>query len=301
MIVAIEGGGTKFICAAGHNLNDILAIDNRLIIDTEIDPICTLSQVQDWIREKESKMGRVNGIGIATFGPLCLDSMDERYGSILSSPKESWSEFNILHFFKNSFKYASIRIDTDVNCAAIGEWRHGSAQGASNVVYITIGTGVGAGIIINGRILHGEIHPEVGHMRLKRLEHDQFRGACKFHGDCFEGMCSGLAMKQRTGVSPETTADDLIWSTEIEYIAQAIVNLIYILSPEKIILGGGVSKGGTLGVNTFFDRVREAVNRQMCGYLNIKSYSQNNLKQLIVPPDLHDMSAICGAFFMITE
>jgi fructokinase len=191
----IEGGGTKFVCAIGTAPNNIRA-EARFQTTTPED---TISQVVDFFKHQEASLGRLSAIGCACFGPLDPNPVSPTYGHILPTPKPHWSGANIAGMLASAFDIP-IAFDTDVNGAALGEWRWGKAQGLRTFIYLTIGTGIGGGAFVEGNLLHGLIHPEMGHIPMKHdLTKDPFEGVCPFHGDCFEGLASGVALEKRWG------------------------------------------------------------------------------------------------------
>jgi len=299
-IGAIEAGGTKFICAFGSSLDDILTDNNRISIPTGTDPDRTLADVIAWFRQQETRHSvKMRAIGLACFGPVCLDVSSPEYGHITTTPKPNWSGFDIVGTLENAFPGLPVGFDTDVNGAALGEWQWGAAQGLDNFVYITIGTGIGAGAMVNGKLLHGMMHPEMGHMHLHRIDGDLFAGACEFHRDCWEGLCSGVAILQRTGKTAEALLPDHeAWGLEARYIAQAITNMIYILSPQKIIIGGSIMKGGQLGRDILFHNIQTNVLSDINSYLNIKILDRDSITYFITPPGLAHNSGIAGALLL---
>lgn len=299
-IGAIEAGGTKFVCAFGSSLEDIKCSDNRIELPTGDNPHEKLVEVIQWFKNKEIEHGQsLKSIGIASFGPICLDRSSPQYGYITSTPKPNWSNFNIVGTVRSAFPGIPIGFDTDVNGAALGEWQWGAAQGLENFVYITIGTGIGAGGMINGRLLHGLMHPEMGHMRLRRIDGDSFPGVCAFHRDCWEGLCSGLAMRDRAGEPAEMlSANHEAWNFEIDYTAQAIVNIICALSPQRIILGGSVCKGGALGRDSFLNKVRGQIRVYLNNYIQSPCIVCPDVVNFIVSPALEDHAGIAGALLL---
>jgi len=295
---AIEAGGTKFVCSYGVNWHDI--VKNKITIQTSEDPNETIGKVVKWFYDQELKINnKINFLGLACFGPICLNDKSEKYGYITSTPKVNWNNYNIVGELKKYFPEINIGFDTDVNGAALGESYFGAAKNISNFVYITIGTGIGAGAIVNGKLLHGLMHPEMGHMRLNRIDSDNFPGSCQFHHDCWEGLCSGVAMMKRAGKSAELLpADHEAWIYEAEYTAQAIVNMIYVLSPQKIILGGSVSQGGQLGQKCFFEKIHLNVSRYLNGYIQLPEMELPDISNFIVSPGLGSDAGIVGAFLL---
>ena len=227
---AIEAGGTKMNCA-------ILDINGKIIKESTISTT-TPEETTNKIIEFFSPY-KLSSLGIGTFGPVDLNQKSEKYGSILNSPKLAWKGFNYFTAFKSL--NVPIGIDTDVNASCMGETTFGASKGLSNVIYITIGTGIGIGIYCEGNLLHGMMHPEGGHIILKKRDDDKGECVCPYHDSCFEGLASGPSILKRYGKpANELKDDEKVWDLEADYIAQALVNYIMILQPQKIIIGGGV-------------------------------------------------------------
>jgi fructokinase len=190
-------------------------------------------------------------------------------------------------------------LDTDVNGAALGERAYGAAEGLDDFLYITIGTGVGAGAMARGRLLHGLVHPEIGHIRVPRLGGDRFPGVCPFHGDCWEGLCSGPALAARTGAAAETLpADHPAWGQLCAYVGLGLANLVCTLSPRRIVIGGSVRKAGSLGEAAFFAGVRRALRESLNGYVASPAILTDALDGYVVPPLLGDDAGVCGAMVL---
>jgi fructokinase len=278
LLGALEAGGTKFVCALGDENGKII---DRVTIPTD-EPEVTMEIVKDYFKRKH-----IAALGVASFGPVDLHKSSTTYGYITSTPKPGWANFPLVKTLEEAIK-VPVGFDTDVNGSLLGEVTYGSAKGLKDVVYITIGTGIGGGILVNGKVLHGVIHSEMGHMLLKPREDDKFEGVCPFHGNCFEGMASGPAIEKRWGRKAEELSDKKeVWELESYYIAQALANLTMILSPRKIILGGGVMKQEQL-----FPMIREKVVKNLNGYI------QSNLLEVpekyIVPAGLKGDQGIIG-------
>jgi fructokinase len=234
----IEAGGTKFSCAVGRRTGEILAYEEI----TTTNPEETLKKVIDFFKAQPA----VVSIGVGSFGPIDLDSSSNTYGHITKTPKEGWSDTNIKGMLSEGLN-RPIELETDVGCAGLGEYFYGAAKGINNILYLTIGTGIGGAILLNGRVQRGLSHPEMGHMLLRHdFKDDPFEGLCPFHKDCFEGLASGPAIEARVGAKAEHVIDPVRWDLEAHYIALALTNLITILSPKIIVLGGGVIKHGGL-------------------------------------------------------
>lgn len=276
---AIEAGGTKMICAVGNENGEIL---ERIQIPTKV-PENTIPAMIDFFRDKQ-----IESLGIACFGPIDLNHTSKTYGYITSTPKEGWRDYDIVGAFAEALQ-VPIGFDTDVNGSLLGEITWGCAKDKTDALYITIGTGIGGGVMSNGKLLHGMLHPELGHMRLAKLENDPYPGKCPFHGTCFEGLASGPAIEARWGMKAAELAERTdVWEMESDYIAQALANCILTLSPQIIILGGGVMHQEQL-----FGLVRRKVAAQLNGYINTNEIK--HMETYIVPASLKDDQGIMGA------
>lgn len=282
---SIEGGGTKFICAIGTPQN-VLA-ETRIPTTT---PEETMSQVVVFFNEQEKKIGKLSAIGFACFGPLDPNLESKSYGYILPTPKPNWSNANVVGMLTSAFNIP-IGFDTDVNGAAIGEWRWGKAQSLHTFVYLTVGTGIGGGAYTEGKILHGLLHPEMGHIAVKHdSEKDPFEGVCPFHKDCFEGLASGVAIEKRWGAYGGTLDENhAAWDLEADYIAQALASYSFMISPQRIILGGGIGSLPHL-LPKIQQRTRELIN----GYIQSPLILEN-IESYIVHPGLGNRSGMLGA------
>jgi len=279
-IGAIEAGGTKFVCGIGDE-NGVM--EGRISFPTE-SPQKTIGRAIDFFRDKQ-----VEAIGIGTFGPINLDPASPRYGYVTTTPKPGWAEYPFLPEMRKAFD-VPYGWDTDVNAAAYGEAVWGAARGLDSCVYYTVGTGVGVGVFAEGRLVHGLVHPEGGHVRIRRHPEDRFPGLCPYHGDCLEGMAAGPALEKRWGVKgSELDAHHQAWTFEAYYLAEAIVGTILTLSPKKIILGGGVMHQRQL-----FPLIRAEVKKLLNGYVNASELS-GDLDDYIVPPGLGDNAGLAGA------
>jgi fructokinase len=279
---AIEAGGTKFICATVDHQRNIIR-QARIATTT---PEETLGQVLEFFRAGEES---IVSLGISSFGPLDLDPASKHYGHITETPKLAWRYCDLLTPLKRLG--VPMAIDTDVNGSALGEHVAGAAVGINTFVYFTIGTGIGGGGMVEGRLLHGLSHPEMGHMCIPHDRSvDPFPGACPSHGDCFEGLAAGPAIEKRWGKkAEELPPEHPAWDLEARYIAMALANTIYILSPKMIILGGGVMEGQFL-----FPRIRAEVKKIIAGYISHPMLS-DNIDSFIVPPGLGSRSGIIGS------
>lgn len=289
---AIEGGGTKFVCAVGTGPDDLRA---EIRVETT-SPEETLSRVVKFFHEQEAKFGKLASIGFACFGPLDPNPASPTYGHILPTPKPGWTNANVVGMLKDAFN-VPIVFDTDVNGAALGEWRWGAAQGLDTFIYLTIGTGIGGGAYVEGKLLHGLIHPEMGHILLRHdRDKDPFTGTCPFHGDCFEGLACGGAMEKRWGQPGETlSAEHPAWDLEAEYVAQALTNYTLTLSPQRIILGGGVGS-----VPHLLPKVRARTRELINGYIQ-SSIILEHIETFIVNPGLGNRSGVLGAIALAKQ
>ncbi len=276
---ALEAGGTKMVCAIGDESGKIY---EQVSIPTET-PEITMPRLISYFEER-----KIEALGIGCFGPIDPDKKSETYGYITSTPKLAWADYNIVGTMEKSLMIP-VGFDTDVNGSVLGEVTFGQAKGKKCVVYVTIGTGVGAGIYIEGKLLHGMLHPEAGHILLTQRQDDTYEGTCPYHKTCLEGLAAGPAIEERWGKRAADLKDDeRVWDLEAYYIAQAIVNYILILSPQMIILGGGVMHQEQL-----FPKIRSYVKKMMNGYIKTKEMA--DLDHYIVPASLHDDQGIMGA------
>ncbi len=287
MYAGIEAGGTKFNCIVAENPKHIIA--EKRIATTE--PEITMQKVYEFFRTSMQQENiKLQAIGIGSFGPLDLDPTSSMYGAITSTPKIAWRNYNIKKAIETALEIPAV-LDTDVNAAALGEYLWGAGKGKQSVLYLTIGTGIGGGIIIQGEPLHGMLHPEMGHIYLPiSSDEGAFRGICPYHGNCFEGLASGPALQAQWGVEAEELAEDHpAWKREAHIIAQALCNYICILSPHIIILGGGVMQQKQL-----FPLIRSQVQTLLNGYVQAPSII-NNIDSYIVPPGLGNRAGVLGA------
>jgi fructokinase len=282
----IEAGGTKFVCAVAEGPQ---AVHAETRFSTER-PDTTIAQAIEFFQQQQNELGELTAIGIGSFGPVDLDPNSPTYGYITSTPKPNWRDTNLVGKIKESFNLP-IGFDTDVNAAALGEYRWGAAQGVRDFIYLTIGTGIGGGGMLNGALLHGLVHPEMGHILIPHdFNQDPFPGICPFHGDCFEGLANGPAIEKRWGQPGESLPEDHpAWTLEAQYIAYGLMNLICALSPQKIILGGGVMKQQQV-----FPLIREKVQRALNGYIQAPAITED-IDNYIVPPELGDRVGVLGA------
>ena len=280
---AIEAGGTKFICAIGDAGGKIL---DQVRIDTR-DPAATLADVSDYFRAAKQRFGTLTAIGVGAFGPLDLKPFSPTFGFITTTPKLGWSNFDLVGALQRSIE-RPVYLDTDVNGAALAESRHGAGVGLDSVAYVTVGTGIGVGVVHHGRTVHGLMHPEMGHIFVRRHPLDaSFVGTCPFHGDCLEGLACGAAIVARTGHTlKDAPRSDPIWAIEADYLGQLCAVLVLSHSPQQILIGGGVMQPG------LHAEVRARMLHWLCGY--IASPELQN-EQYIRAPGLGDSAGIVGA------
>lgn len=283
---AVEAGGTKVLCAVGTGAADLVDVTR---IDTTT-PDETLGAAVDYFRQWQAHHDPVDALGIASFGPLDLDPASAKYGHLTTTPKAGWAGTDIAGVFERGLGLR-VAIDTDVNAAALGEWRHGAAPGLDVVAYITVGTGIGGGAVIHGTPLHGLVHPEMGHVRIPHdLGADPFPGVCPYHGDCLEGLASGPALAARWGQPPETLpADHPAWPLEARYLALALQAIVCTLSPQRIVLGGGVMAQPTL-----LSLVRRELVALLGGYVGVSQLGPD-VDRYVVAPALGARSGLIGA------
>lgn len=275
----LEAGGTKMVCALGNGNGEIL---ERVSIPTAT-PEETLPKLVEYFKGKG-----LAALGIGCFGPIDLNRNSETYGYITTTPKLAWRNCDIVGTLKRTL-CVPVGFDTDVNGSMLGEATWGCAKGLDTAIYITIGTGIGVGVMANGKLLHGMQHPEGGHILLKSHPEDTYRGKCPYHGTCLEGMAAGPAIEERWGKKGvELAGNPKVWEFESYYIAQALVNYIMILSPQKIIVGGGVMHQEHM-LPLIHKKTVELLNGYIC------SREIDNISEYIVLPSLDDNQGVMGA------
>lgn len=274
----VEIGGTKCIVVVARG-REIVA---RERVPTT-SPTATLAACSAALDRMVATHGDINALGLASFGPLGLDPQRDDFGRITNTPKPGWAGTNLLgHFAHHGVPLA---LDTDVAGAALAEGRWGASVGQGVHIYMTIGTGIGAGIVVDGRPVHGRIHPEVGHLRIRRTAGDAFAGICLFHGDCLEGLASGPAIAARTGQSAsELPADHPVWACVADEVAEALAMLVLTLSPGRIVVGGGVAGGQS----HLLPRITARTAALVGGYVD-------GVEALIVGPALGNDAGALGA------
>jgi len=283
---AIEAGGTKFLCAVGSGPRDLRA---ETTFPTT-SPAETIGRCLSFFSEQQQKVGRLAAIGIASFGPVDPDTASPGWGYITTTPKKGWAQTDFASAVGRALG-VPVGFDTDVNGAALGEHRWGAAQGLSTFVYLTVGTGIGGGGLVNGELMHGLIHPEMGHILVPHdRKSDPYGGWCPYHGDCWEGLAAGPAFEERWGQRGETLPPDHpAWALEAHYLALGLVNIICALSPQRIIMGGGMMQQQQL-----FPLLRRKVQTLLNGYLQAPAILRD-IDNYIVPPALGRRAGVLGA------
>lgn len=283
---AIEAGGTKFVCAIGDETGKV--IEKATFATTTPDE--TFSQVIEFFQSH-----KIEAMGIGSFGPIDIDRQSKQYGYITSTPKKGWSGVDFVGKMKEVFPVPT-GFDTDVNAAALGESKWGAAKGLDSCLYMTVGTGIGVGAIVNGERLSGFTHPEMGHILIRKHPNDHFEGVCPYHGDCLEGLASGPAIEARWGKKGHELEDKFeVWEMAADYIAQSLMNYTLILSPKKMILGGGVMKQKQI-----FPLLHQKVAEKLNGYVQHPNLAEK-INEWIIPPGLGDEAGIKGALALADQ
>ena len=282
IITGIEAGGTKFVCGVGTDQGEVL---ERVSFPTTT-PDETIAHTTNYLVSIRNQFPW-QSVGLASFGPIDLRHNSPTYGYITSTPKLAWKQMNIVGLLEQALG-TQVYFDTDVNAAALAEQRWGAAKGKESVVYITVGTGIGGGALVNGKLVHGILHPEMGHMPIRSMSN--FQGKCPFHKSCLEGLASGPAMQARWGMpAEELPPDHPAWQEEANHLAQGLVSIISILSPGIIVLGGGVMNQAHL-----LPLVHQAVQDLLNGYIAVPEITKH-IDQYIVPAGLGSNAGLLGA------
>ncbi|MGH9664202.1 MAG: ROK family protein [Bryobacteraceae bacterium] len=285
----IEAGGTKFVCGIGTGADDLQVA--RIATET---PEATIANAVAFFQERAA--GRLQAIGIGSFGPVDLHPESATFGYITSTPKLAWRNCDLVGAIRAALR-VPVGFDTDVNAAALGEARWGAAQGLSDFLYLTVGTGIGGGEMVNGRVLHGLMHPEMGHIRIPHdLARDPYRGCCPYHGDCLEGLASGPAMEERWGVAADRLPPEHPgWQLEAHYLALALNTWVCTLSPRRLLLGGGVMQQPHL-----FDMIRKELTEILNGYIQMSEITEDN-EQFVTAPRLGARAGVLGALVLAEQ
>ncbi len=285
----IGAGGTEFVCAVGTGPSDLRA-EIQLSTTT---PAETIGRVIAFFQEQQESLA---AIGIGSFGPIDINPTSPTYGHITTTPKPGWAHTDLAGTIQRALGIP-VSFDTDVNVAALGEHRWGVAQGLDSFIYVTVGTGIGGGGMINRQLMHGLIHPEMGHIRIPHdWDTDPYAGFCPYHGDCLEGLAAGPALELRWGQSPETLSfDHPVWTLEAHYIAMGLTNFICALSPQRIIMGGGVMQQAQL-----LPLVRKNIQELLNGYVQVSQILEE-IDNYIVLPGLGKQAGVLGAIALVSQ
>jgi fructokinase len=280
----VETGGTWCVCAIASGPEEIVAKEQF----PTTKPAETLDRIASFFEAGPD----VEAIGIGSFGPVDLDRLSSTWGFVTTTPKPGWQHVSVAPVIAERLG-VPVAFDNDVDAAALGEYRWGAGRGAGSLCYLTIGTGIGAGLLIDGRPRHGLVHPEVGHIRIPRYsdpQRDGFAGSCPVHGDCWEGLASGPALEVRWGMPPQELPDDHeAWALEADYVALGILSIVLVFSPERVIVGGGVMQRAGL-----LDRVRRRLRELLAGYLDTPLLGEE-IDSYLVAPGLGDRAGVLGA------
>jgi fructokinase len=293
LLAGIELGGTKCVCVAGTGPDDIR---ERVSVPTGSDAGATLARLAAALDELCAAHGEFAALGLASFGPLDLERDSAGYGRIERTPKDGWSGVDVLGFFSRRFA-GPVGLSTDVIGAALAEGRWGAARNLRDYAYVTVGTGIGAGLIAAGRPLIGAHHPELGHIRIARAPGDSWPGSCRFHGDCLEGLASGPAIAARSGAAPAALpTDSPVWDLVAHALAQLAHTLVLTYAPRRILIGGGVA----LANPALFPRLRSHLQASLGDYLDLDRLA-GGLDALIVPPGLGALVGPSGALAVAAQ
>lgn len=284
LLAGVELGGTKCVCVLATPEGEILAQEQ---VPTEA-PEQTLPQIRAILRQWFDSGRDISALGLASFGPVDVDKASPRWGRIGQTPKPGWTGVDIVRELSEGLG-VPVALDTDVNGAALAEMRWGAAKGLSDFAYVTIGTGVGVGLIVGGAPICGFGHAELGHMRVPRVAGDVWPGSCPYHGDCVEGLAAGPAITQRSGMRASLIpADDPIWNLVGHAIAQMLHNIVLTATPRRIFLGGGViTKQSQL-----FPIIRRELKASLAGY--VSSAELDRIEDYVAPPGLGTLAGPLG-------
>ncbi len=292
LLAGVELGGTKCVCILGTGPDDVRAVERLPTVEREE----TLRQIEAVLERWRQQHGGIRALGIASFGPVDLRPGSATYGFITSTPKPGWRNTDIAQRLGRRFGLP-VGFDTDVNGAALAEGRWGAAMGLADYAYVTVGTGIGVGIIVRGRPVFGMNHTELGHIRVVRQTGDTFAGSCSYHGDCIEGLASGPAIEARVGMpASQLPFDHPAWNFVAHGLGQLMHTMVLTTAPARIFLGGGVMAGQ----EHLFERIRQELKRSINGYVEAPELEQG-LGQFIVPPGLGAMAGPLGALALAAD
>jgi fructokinase len=293
LLGGVELGGTKCICFIGTAPDDIRG---QVAVPTGSEPQTTLRRIVDQLNDWQAIHGPIAALGIASFGPVDLAMRSSTYGFITSTAKRGWRFVDVAGPLSRAFGVPT-GFDTDVNGAALAEGRWGAAREIADYAYLTVGTGVGVGLVVNGALVYGFSHPELGHARIPRLAGDDWPGACESHRDCVEGLASGTAIAARAGMSAELVpAESPIWHPVAHALAQLLHTIVLATAPRRIILGGGVA----LSRPELLARVRAQLLQSLNGYLALEEIA-GPIEQYVVAPGLGSLAGPLGALALARD
>jgi fructokinase len=287
VVASVELGGTKCVCLLGHGPDAV--IDRRRIATGAPEP--TMAAIEAALDEWQAAPRAFAALGIAAFGPIDIDPASPKWGHVAATPKPGWRGVDLAGRLLRRYRVPT-GFDTDVDGAALAEGRWGAARGLDAFAYVTVGTGIGAGLVSQGRPVVGFSHGEAGHIRIARAAGDDWPGACPFHGGCVEGLASGPAIAARIGrPAAEAAADDPVWPLVAHALAQLCHSLALIAAPRKILFGGGVMDAQP----QLFPMIRESLRRSVAGYIDLPA------GDYVVPPGLGSMAGPCGGFALALD
>ena len=293
LLGGVELGGTKCVCLLGTGPDDIRV---QTSVPTGDDPAMTLGRIEAILRGAVATHGAIHALGIASFGPLDLARGSPSYGFITSTPKPGWRNTRVADRLAQAFD-VPVGFDTDVNGAALAEGRWGAARDLEDFAYITVGTGVGVGLVAGGRLVHGFAHPELGHIRVARRSGDLWRGVCEFHGDCVEGLASGVAIAARAGMpAHQVPADHPAWEPAAHALAQLLHTLVLATAPRRILVGGGVIEARP----AILEQVRRELLSSLNGYLDLQALA-GPVDRYVISPGLGSLAGPLGALALAAD
>jgi fructokinase len=282
----VETGGTWCVCALGTGPEDLWRREKFPTTSPEE----TLDRIVTFFDAHPSAAA----VGVGSFGPVDLDPASATWGYVTTTPKPDWQQTPVAPLLRDRLG-VPVAFDTDVTAAAVGEHRWGAGRDLRSLCYLTVGTGIGAGLVIEGRPLHGLVHPEVGHLRIPHDQRDPFPGVCPVHGDCWEGLASGTALAERWEAAPEDLPDDHpAWALEADYLALGLLSIVAVASPHRVIVGGGVMERGAM-IGAVRSRLRDLID----GYLATPLLGERT-DDYLVPPALGDHAGVLGALALAT-
>jgi fructokinase len=293
LLGGVELGGTKCVCLLGTGPDDIRI---QASVPTGDDPAATLGRIERVLRDAIATHGPIDALGVASFGPVDLTRSSPTYGFITSTPKHGWRNVRVADRLAETIRVPVV-FDTDVNGAALAEGRWGAARELDDFAYITVGTGVGVGLVANGHLVHGFAHPELGHVPVARKRDDPFRGVCAFHADCVEGLASGVAIAARAGMpADQVPADHPAWAFAAHALSQLLLTLVLATAPRRILVGGGVVEGRPMLLEPLRRELLESLN----GYLDLEALA-GPLDRYVVAPGLGPLAGPLGALALASH